>query len=121
LLNTTLIHYENESLYKDGCIILNHSDFWLYRDRQEARSDVARIDPAADRWLHTANRARATTDPRVGRLVKSHFDVLHLEFTTSVDESGLLQDAESLFFHFGVVTKLILYLSCCKSQRYRPD
>jgi hypothetical protein len=37
-------------------------------DRQEARSDVARIDPAADRWLHTANRARATTDPRVGRL-----------------------------------------------------
>jgi hypothetical protein len=22
-------------------------------DRQEARSDVARIDPAADRWLHT--------------------------------------------------------------------
>jgi hypothetical protein len=23
-------------------------------------------------WLHTANRARATTDPRVGRLVKSH-------------------------------------------------
>jgi hypothetical protein len=32
-------------------------------DRQEARSDVARIDPAADRWLHTANRARATTDP----------------------------------------------------------
>jgi hypothetical protein len=29
-------------------------------DRQEARSDVARIDPAADRWLHTANRARAT-------------------------------------------------------------
>jgi hypothetical protein len=24
-------------------------------DRQEARSDVARIDPAADRWLHTAN------------------------------------------------------------------
>jgi hypothetical protein len=33
-------------------------------DRQEARSDVARIDPAADRWLHTANRARATTDPR---------------------------------------------------------
>jgi hypothetical protein len=28
-------------------------------DRQEARSDVARIDPAADRWLHTANRARA--------------------------------------------------------------
>jgi hypothetical protein len=40
-------------------------------DRQEARSDVARIDPAADRWLHTANRARATTDPRVGRLVKS--------------------------------------------------
>jgi hypothetical protein len=25
-------------------------------DRQEARSDVARIDPAADRWLHTANR-----------------------------------------------------------------
>jgi hypothetical protein len=21
-------------------------------DRQEARSDVARIDPAADRWLH---------------------------------------------------------------------
>jgi hypothetical protein len=34
-------------------------------DRQEARSDVARIDPAADRWLHTANRARATTDPRV--------------------------------------------------------
>jgi hypothetical protein len=31
-------------------------------DRQEARSDVARIDPAADRWLHTANRARATTD-----------------------------------------------------------
>ncbi|KAH0815130.1 hypothetical protein GEV33_007661 [Tenebrio molitor] len=38
-------------------------------DRQEARSDVARIDPAADRWLHTANRARATTDPRVGRLV----------------------------------------------------
>jgi hypothetical protein len=41
-------------------------------DRQEARSDVARIDPAADRWLHTANRARATTDPRVGRLVKSH-------------------------------------------------
>jgi hypothetical protein len=23
-------------------------------DRQEARSDVARIDPAADRWLHTA-------------------------------------------------------------------
>jgi hypothetical protein len=41
-------------------------------DRQEARSDVARIDPAADRWLHTANGARATTDPRVGRLVKSH-------------------------------------------------
>jgi hypothetical protein len=41
-------------------------------DRQEARSDVARIDPAADRWLHTANRARATTDPRVGRLVKAH-------------------------------------------------
>jgi hypothetical protein len=40
-------------------------------DRQEARSDVARIDPAADRWLHTANRARATTDPRVGRLVKA--------------------------------------------------
>jgi hypothetical protein len=39
-------------------------------DRQEARSDVAMIDPAADRWLHTANRARATTDPRVGRLVK---------------------------------------------------
>jgi hypothetical protein len=35
-------------------------------DRQEARSDVARIDPAADRWLHTANRARATTDPRDG-------------------------------------------------------
>jgi hypothetical protein len=33
-------------------------------DRQEARSDVARFDPAADRWLHTANRARATTDPR---------------------------------------------------------
>jgi hypothetical protein len=31
-------------------------------DRQEARSDVARIDPAAERWLHTANRARATTD-----------------------------------------------------------
>jgi hypothetical protein len=28
-------------------------------DRQEARSDVARIDHAADRWLHTANRARA--------------------------------------------------------------
>jgi hypothetical protein len=22
-------------------------------DRQEARSDVARIDPAADRWLHS--------------------------------------------------------------------
>jgi hypothetical protein len=36
-------------------------------DRQEARADVARIDPAADRWLHTANRARATTDPRVGK------------------------------------------------------
>jgi hypothetical protein len=24
----------------------------------EFESDVARIDPAADRWLHTANRAR---------------------------------------------------------------
>jgi hypothetical protein len=49
-------------------------------DRQEARSDVARIDPAADRWLHTANRARATTDPRVGRLVKSPAIVKHFEW-----------------------------------------
>jgi hypothetical protein len=29
--------------------------------------------------------------------------VLHLEFTTSVDESGLLQDAESVLFQFGIV------------------
>jgi hypothetical protein len=32
-------------------------------DRQEARSDVARIDPAADRWLHTANGAEQNAVP----------------------------------------------------------
>jgi hypothetical protein len=36
-------------------------------DRQEARSDVARIDPAADRWLHTANRARASYLKKIRR------------------------------------------------------
>jgi hypothetical protein len=40
-------------------------------DRQEARSDVARIDPAADRWIHKAKRARATTDPLVVRLART--------------------------------------------------
>jgi len=41
-------------------------------DRQQAWSDMARIDPTADRWPHTANRARATIDANADRLVKSH-------------------------------------------------
>jgi hypothetical protein len=66
---------ECEAVHR-GPPILPESALGAMIDRQEARSDVARIDPAADRWLHTANRARATTDPRVGRLVKSHcFDL----------------------------------------------
>jgi hypothetical protein len=37
------------------------------------------VDPAADRWLHTANRARATTDPRPVhhlRVLDVHLSVL---------------------------------------------
>jgi hypothetical protein len=43
-------------------------------DRQEARSDVARIDPAADRWLHTANRARASYR-RLSFTLSESFDI----------------------------------------------
>jgi hypothetical protein len=51
-----------------GCWLL----FFPLFERLDAWSEVGRIVPAGDRWLHTAFRARATTDPRVGRLVKSH-------------------------------------------------